>query len=786
MNKNQMVRLVALVVSFSLFLTISPLSTLAKDSTYKEVAEGTHGMVSTSHPLASKVGTDILKKGGNAIDASIAIQFALNVVEPMMSGIGGGGFMMVFDAETEEITIIDSRERAPAGATPDMFLDENGRVIPFSVRSRSGKAVGVPGTLRGLETALETWGTRPLQELITPAVKLAEKGFEVDRQLALAIEAHQEKLSATAAKDVFLPNGTPLKEGDWLKQEDLAKTLKLIHAHGSDVFYNGRIGDAIVEIVQQCEGSMTIEDLRNYNITIDKPIYGEYKNYQIASMPPPSSGGLFFLQMLKIVEGFDIGQYDIRSVDKYHLLSETMRLSYADRAAYAGDPEFVDVPMNGLLHPEYIKERQSLLSLNEVNPHVEAGDPWKYEDRKQTKDVVEQDADKEIGETTHFTVADRWGNVVSFTTTIEQLFGTGIMVPGYGIILNNELTDFDARPGGANEVQPNKRPLSSMTPTIILKDNKPVLTLGSPGGTTIISSVFQTFINVFEYEMELKEAIEEPRIYNDHTSATRWEKGIPDEVRGQLVNMGHRYETSPQSIGNVQSIFIDYENGIFYGAADSRREGAAIGISNPDRWMESGFHYTFEGKDGDSWDQSKFLVETDTDVTFDLLHDGIGRIALGGRPYASGRASSYMEWTTNSELLVPFRIDQLGPSRYLRFWLRADDWVRRSSPYNGYGIEIRSGYNNIRLIRTVNGNEIEEIGRFSRLRSTDWQWLRFKVENNQLSVKVWDDEETEPSNWDLEIEDHILSKPGRLLISSIEFRDSEGGNFEIGPIKVEN
>ncbi|MFB5664047.1 gamma-glutamyltransferase [Alteribacillus sp. HJP-4] len=574
-------KILSIVIIIFLIGSVSPLQALAKNhqSEAEETAEGTDGMVSTSHPLATEVGAEILKKGGNAVDASVAVQFALNVVEPYMSGIGGGGFMMVYDANTEDISIINSRERAPEGAESDMFLDENGNIIPFSVRSTSGDAVGVPGTLKGLEEALDKWGTRPIQLLITPAVKLAERGFEVDRQLAQAIEENEEKLSKSATADVFLPDGKPLEEGTLLKQKDLAQTLKLIRSHGSDVLYDGKIGEALAETVQDFEGSMTKQDLQNYDVTVDDAVYGDYKGYEIASMPPPSSGGLFLLQMIKILEDFDISQYDSRSVEKYHLLSEVMRLAYADRAAFAGDTEFVDVPMEGLLHPDYIQKRKDLLSVDELNKNVGAGDPWEYEDAEQTKEIVEQEVDKEIGETTHFTVADKWGNVVSYTTTIEQVFGTGIMVPEYGFMLNNELTDFDARPGGANEVQPNKRPLSSMTPTIVLEDGKPVLTLGSPGGPTIIASVLQTFLNIIEYDMDLKEAIEEPRIYNTHTSLTRWEEGVPEEIREDLAEMGHRYENSPQSIGNVQSILIDHENGTYHGAADSRRDGAAMGLS---------------------------------------------------------------------------------------------------------------------------------------------------------------------------------------------------------------
>lgn len=585
MKRQNFIRMVSLLTVFALLFSASPFYMNASAKNYEmefnAAATGTDGMVSTSHPIASQVGADILNKGGNAVDAAVAIQYALNVVEPMMSGIGGGGFMMVYDADEDDITIVNSRERAPAGATPDMFLDDNGNAIPFQQRVRHGNSVGVPGTLKGVEEALDRWGSRPRQQLITPAVQLAQKGFEIDAQLAEAIRNNADKLSATPAAEVFLPGGEPLAEGDLLVQEDLARTLKTIRAHGADAFYHGEIAEAIAGVVQEFGGSMTAEDLANYQLTIDEPVYGEYKDYTIASMPPPSSGGTFLIQMLKILEDFDIGQYDVRSWEKYHLLSETMRLAYADRAAYAGDPEFIDVPVDGLLHPDYIEERRSLISLESVMEDIEPGDPWAYQEgtANYEAEASAHDSESSPGETTHFTVADRWGNVVSYTSTIEQIFGSGIMVPGYGIMLNNELTDFDAVPGGANEVQPNKRPLSSMTPTMVLEDGQPVLTLGSPGGPRIITAVLQVFLNIAEYDMDLQDAVAEPRIYNTHTTQTWWETGVPDDVRAYLTQMGHDFQTNPNSVGNVQSILI--ENGEFYGVADERRDGSAIGVNRP-------------------------------------------------------------------------------------------------------------------------------------------------------------------------------------------------------------
>ncbi|MFC0189622.1 gamma-glutamyltransferase [Fictibacillus aquaticus] len=579
MNKTLRI-IMALVFSLSLVTgtSLAQPAEAKKQKEYSQVAVGKDGMVSSAHPLASEIGADVLKKGGNAIDAAVAIQFALNVVEPMMSGIGGGGFMMVYDAKTKETSIINSRERAPAGAKPDMFLDEHGNPIPFDKRHTDGKAVGVPGTLKGLDAALDKWGTVPMDKLIKPSIKLADKGFPIDSVLAKAIADNKNKLVRSAAGDVFLKNGEPIKEGEILVQKDLAKTFKLIKKDGEKAFYNGKIATAVADTVQDFGGSMTADDLKRYKTTTDKPIWGDYQGYEIASMPPPSSGGVFLLQMLKTLDSYNLSQYDVRSWEKYHLLSEAMHLSYADRAVYAGDPEFVDVPVKGLLHPDYIKERQSLISLNSMNKDVKAGDPWKYENGSANYDQKEKKDDKKIGQTTHFTVADKWGNVVSYTTTIEMVFGTGIMVPGYGFMLNNELTDFDAVPGGANEVQPNKRPLSSMTPTIVYKDNKPVLTVGSPGGPTIITSVLQTILHKIEYDMELKAAVEEPRIYTPKTTSYMKEEGIPTETLQKLQQLGHGFTDQSGPIGNVQSIEIDHEKGTFKGVADSSRNGAAIGI----------------------------------------------------------------------------------------------------------------------------------------------------------------------------------------------------------------
>src|SRR5690625_1831523 len=333
---------------------------------------------------------------------------------------------------------------------------------------------------------------------------------------------------------------------------------------------------------------MVKEDLANYDLAHHDPVWGTFMCYDISSMPPPSSGGITMLQILKMLEMKNIAEMDIRSVEKYHHLTEIYHLAYADRAKYIGDPEYVDVPQEGMLHNDYLAERVATIDPEKANDNVQAGNPWDYEPKNNentsntnaTRDTNDDEDDKVDGETTHFTVADRWGNLVSYTTTIEQVFGSGIMVPEYGIMLNNELTDFDAVPGGANQVEPNKRPLSSMTPTIVLKDGKPFMTVGSPGGTTIITSVAQTILNVIAYGQNLKDAIEEPRLFSSAYPSIRWEYGVPDAVRSTMVAMGHVWEDSPREIGNVNSILL--KDGIFYGAADSTRQGTAIGLSYAD------------------------------------------------------------------------------------------------------------------------------------------------------------------------------------------------------------
>ena len=416
------------------------------------------GVVAVSHPLAAEAGARMLRAGGNAIDAAAAIQFALNVVEPEFSGIGGGGFMMVHLAKGKgrsQTFAIEGREKAPASADTSLFTNPDGTNQGFTPASTSGQAVGVPGTLKIVTTALARYGRKTLSEVMQPAIELAENGFPVNFVLAAdATSARTSFYAETAA--VFRPNGVPLQQGQILRQPDLAKTLRLIARNGPGVLYRGEIAQAIVAAQRAAAnggkpGLMTLQDLADYNVVIREPIWGEYRGYRIAAMSPPSSGGLTMIQALKMLERYRLGDaaagFGFGKAQTLHVMAEAMRLAFADRAAWMGDEDFIPVPKRGLLNPTYVSERGDLIKLTSIIPGTAPrGDPWPFETAQRPARTMLAAAEPVSyvgGHTTHFSVIDKWGNIVSYTTTIEQGWGTGIMVPGYGFMLNNELTDFN-------------------------------------------------------------------------------------------------------------------------------------------------------------------------------------------------------------------------------------------------------------------------------------------------------------------------------------------------------
>jgi gamma-glutamyltranspeptidase/glutathione hydrolase len=585
---------------------------------------GTHaGVVAVSHPLAADAGARMLEEGGNAIDAAAAIQFALNVVEPQYSGIGGGGFMMIHLARTGETFVVDGREEATMAATPDQFGS-----LSFTDASTSGISVGVPGTLAAFTHALKRWGTMPLSEVAAPAIDLAEHGFRVNREMAAAILDNSRGVEMTTLQPetaaVFRPGGVPLKEGDVLVQKDLAKTFRLIADHGPRVFYRGEIAPAIVAAQLRTRagatgvGRMTLADLAAYRPRIRTPIVGTYRGWTIESMSPPSSGGLTIIQMLEMMERFPMGDasqgFGFGAKNTLHVMIEAMRLAYADRGFWMGDADFVHVPVVGLLAPPYVASRSALISLNSVMPSVAPGNPLPF-DVPPAADACHLGPPTEQHEgvhTTHLAVVDREGNIVTWTTTIESAWGTGIMVPGYGFLLNNELTDFNFPPTksgpptcnpGANDVAPGKRPRSSMSPTILFKDGKPFAAYGSPGGATIINTVLQITLNLLDHGMTIQEAIDAPRIHSNASGVVSCEAGLlapmftltptppfSQSVLDELLAMGHKgLACTNTSQGSVQAVIIDLRNGKQFGGADPRREGTVIALP-PGEGHDKGHH----------------------------------------------------------------------------------------------------------------------------------------------------------------------------------------------------
>ena len=532
-----------------------------------------HGMVASESALASQVGLDVLRKGGNAVDAAVATAFALAVTLPNAGNVGGGGFMMLHDAKTGKDTAIDFREMAPAGAKRDMYLDDKGNVIADKSLFTQA-AIGVPGTVAGLMYALEHYGTKPRAELVAPAVALARKGFPVDGQLGATLEAESKHLGAWAStKKIFFNGDHPLRTGDTLRNPDLARSLELIGRDGAKAFYEGPIGAAIVAEAKAHDGLITAADLKNYKVVEREPVRGNYRGYQIVSMPPPSSGGVHVVQILDILQNFPLKDWGHDSAKTIHVMAEAMKLAYADRSEYLGDPDFVKVPVKGLTSTGYAAELARKIDLAKATPSatIKPGKPQPYES----------------DQTTQFTIADAQGDVVSVTYTLNTNFGSGIVATGTGILLNNEMDDFSAKPGvpnayglvggDANAVQPMKRPLSSMSPTIVLKDGKPWMATGSPGGARIITTTLQTIVDMIDFGMNPAEAASAVRIHHQWLpDELRIERGLSPDTIALLQGMGHKVVEKP-AMGRTQTIEITPDG--FFGYSDPRNpNGATLGF----------------------------------------------------------------------------------------------------------------------------------------------------------------------------------------------------------------
>ncbi|HJP93145.1 MAG TPA: gamma-glutamyltransferase [Pyrinomonadaceae bacterium] len=570
-----MKRLRFFVVAVLVLLAINgPLVSLAR-----EPVRAKHGMVASTNEIASRVGVEIMKRGGNAVDAAIAVAFALAVTHPAAGNLGGGGFMMI-RLKDGRTTAIDYREMAPAAAQRDVYLDKNGKLIEGEGGSLVGyRAAGVPGTVRGMELALKKYGSGKLtwSQLIEPARLLAANGFTVNYSLARSLHGSREYLSQyPETKRIYLKDGAFYKEGEMFRQPELAATFARLQRLGPNEFYDGETARLIVADMKRHNGLMTMDDLHGYIAKERAPLRGTYRGYEIISMPPPSSGGAVLIEMLNILEGFDLQKMEAGSSDRYHLMAESMRRAFADRAEYMGDSDFVKVPVPGLIDKSYAATLRATINTDRASTSAEvrAGRPAGYESE----------------ETTHFTVVDADGNAVANTYTLNNSYGSSAVAKGTGLLLNDEMDDFAAKPGTPNlygliqgernAVAPKKRPLSAMTPTIVLRKNGRLwFTIGSPGGPTIINTVLCVISNVIDYDMNIQQAIDFPRIHH------QW---LPDELVGEpfglsgdtqkaLIARGHKL-AKLRYLGDAEGIMIEEKTGVRLGATDPRRsDGLAIG-----------------------------------------------------------------------------------------------------------------------------------------------------------------------------------------------------------------
>ena len=540
---------------------------------YQDLAHpvyGARGMVAAQNSLSAQVGADVLADGGNAVDAAVAVGFSLAVTLPRAGNLGGGGFMLIHDAEREEDVAIDYREMAPLRATRDMYLDDKGDVDPR--RSKfSHLASGVPGTVAGMYLAHQKFGRLPWKRLLEPAIRQAREGIVVNYDLAGLLKARKETLCRDAAtcRYFYKKGGVPYEPGERLLQKDLAKTLQLIARQGPDAFYQGKIATQIAAEMLRGGGFVDKPSLAAYKPAVREVVRGTYRGFDIVSMPPPSSGGVHVIQMLNILENFPVAEMGAGSADNVHLLAEVARLAYADRSMHLGDPDFYPVPVDWLTSKAYAKQLAATIDMQKARASEEVAPG--------TAPVAESP------DTTHYSVMDADGNVVSNTYTLNFSFGSGIAVDGAGFLLNNEMDDFVSKPGipnafgllggEANAVTPLKRPLSSMTPTIVFSKGKPWFATGSPGGSRIITSVLQMIVNVLDHGMNLAEAAAAPRMHHQwFPDVLQLESGFsPDTVR-ILEARGHTIKPASYSMGSLQTVGV--KDGVFRGASDPRRPNA--------------------------------------------------------------------------------------------------------------------------------------------------------------------------------------------------------------------
>jgi gamma-glutamyltranspeptidase/glutathione hydrolase len=570
--------IIAVTLATAPFTSISHLAPPTAVAASRPPVRAQHGIVASTNEVASRVGVDVLKRGGNAVDAAIAVAFALAVTHPAAGNLGGGGFMMI-RLKNGKSTAIDYREMAPAAANRNIYLDAQGNVIKGEGGPLVGyRAAGVPGTVRGMELALKNYGSGKLSwaQLVEPARRLAANGFRVTYSLARSLRDNDYLAQYAETKRIYLNDGKFYNEGDLFRQPDLAATFSRLQRGGPNEFYQGETARLIVADMKRNNGLMTMADLRGYVAKQREPLRGNYRGYEIISMPPPSSGGAVLIEMLNILEGYDLKNMESASSERYHLMAEAMRRAFADRAEFMGDSDFVKVPVAGLIDKVYAAKLRSTIKAERASTSVEvrAGKPVGHESE----------------ETTHFTVVDKEGNAVANTYTLNNSYGSAAVAKGTGIILNDEMDDFAAKPGTPNmygliqgernAVAPQKRPLSAMTPTIVLRqDGSLWFTVGSPGGPTIINTVLCVITNVIDYGMNIQQAIDAPRIHHQWLpDQFEFEPyGLSGDTQRALSSRGHKLD-KPRTLGDAEGIMIEEKTGVRLGATDPRRsDGLAVG-----------------------------------------------------------------------------------------------------------------------------------------------------------------------------------------------------------------
>jgi gamma-glutamyltranspeptidase/glutathione hydrolase len=574
----------ALASALILSIVLAPPLALARTP----VATGTGGAVATISEKASESALAILNKGGNAIDAAVAAAATLGVTDPFSCGIGGGGFMVIYLARDKRVITIDHRETAPASFSPAVFM-ENGKPIDFDTAVASGAAVGVPGTVRGWHEALQRYGTMSFKQVLAPAIEVAAKGFTVNETFhKLTVENEGKFQQFTSTSQLYLRNGKAVTTGTILKNPDLAKAYRELAARGYKAFYEGPMAKAVVDAVnrpplakgfQVRPGAMTMADLADYEARIRQPVRSTYRGYDVYGMSLPSSGGIAVAEALNILEGYDLKTMPRPKVE--HLYLEASRMAFADRNAYLADPEYVDAPVEGILSKQFAAQRRSLIRPDRAAAVVPAGDAFLYENDQSFPLRPQQNLIMREGtHTTHMTVADKEGNVVSYTFTIESWGGSGIVVPGYGFLLNNEMTDFDFTGPAPNIPEAGKRPRSSMAPTIVMKDGRPAFTIGSPGGATIITTVLQTIVNYVDLGMRMDQAIDAPRLSQRNSKETSVEPGFAGTAQAKALEaFGHKWEANPppEEIGAANAIVFN-PDGTVTAVSEGHRHGIGTAL----------------------------------------------------------------------------------------------------------------------------------------------------------------------------------------------------------------